>query len=320
MAEQISHDERVRIEELLSAGFLRSEIAKELKRDRSTIGREMARNGVHGKYSAEVAQQRAERRKSERPRVAKMDRKPIRDAVEKGLIQFWSPDEIQGRQTLLRTKPRERVSASTVYRWIGKHPQRQHWKQFLRRRGRPAYRPRKPVEKPTQPLANRPAVIERRGRLGDLEGDTVCGQPGSGALLTLVDRRSRLTRLRKLQDKTARRTHQKFREALDSLPANQRHSTTFDNGSEFARCHFVEHTHGTVIYSADPGCPHQRGTNENTNGLLRQFYPKGIDFRTVTPQDVRRVENLLNNRPRRCLGYRTPNEVFYQTQPRSGCD
>jgi IS30 family transposase len=320
MAKQISYVERVRIEELLSAGWVRSEIATKLLRDRATIGREIDRNGVQGKYSAEVAQQRAERRKSRRPRVPKMDRKSIRDAVENGLIQFWSPDEIQGRQKLLCTAPRERVSASTVYRWIGKHPQRQHWKQYLRRRGRPAYQPRKPAEKRTQPLANRPAVIERRGRLGDLEGDTLCGQPGSGGLLTLVDRQSRITRLRKLKDKTARRTHQKFREVLDSLPANQRHSTTFDNGTEFARCHLVEHTHGTVIYSADPGCPHQRGTNENTNGLIRQFYPKGIDFRTVTPQDVRRVETLLNNRPRRCLGYRTPNEVFYQSQPPSGCD
>lgn len=221
---------------------------------------------------------------------------------------------------MFSTKPRERVSASTVYRWIRRHPQRRHWKQFLRRRGRPVYQPRQPVEKRSQPLANRPAVLERRERLGNLEGDTVCGQPGSGALLTLVDRRSRFARLKKLKDKTARRTHQKFHEALDSLPANQRHSTTFDNGTEFARYHLVEHTHDTVIHSAGPGCPHQRGTNENTNGLIRQFYPKGIDFRTVTPQDVRRVENLLNNRPRRCLGYRTPNEVFYQTQPRSGCD
>lgn len=320
MAKQISADERVRIEELWNAGYKRSEIAEEMKRDRATIGREIARNGVRREYSGAVAQQRAERRKSERPRVAKMDRQPIRDAVENGLIQFWSPDEIQGRQTLLCTEPRERVSASTVSRWIGKHPQRQHWKQYLRRRGRPAYQPRKPAEKPTRPIANRPQVIERRKRFGDLEGDTVCGQPGSGARLTLVDRKSRLTRLKKLQDKTARRTHQKFREALDSLPADQRHSTTFDNGSEFARGHLVEKTHGTVIYSAQPGCPHQRGTNENTNGLLRQFYPKGIDFRTVTPQDVRRVENLLNNRPRRCLGYRTPNEVFFPSQPQPGCN
>ena len=139
-------------------------------------------------------------------------------------------------------------------------------------------------------------------------------------LVLMSDRKSRLTRLKKLQDKTARLTHQKFREALDSLPADQRHSATFDNGSEFARCHLVEKTHGTVIYSAQPGCPHQRCTNENTKGLLRRIYPKGIDFRTVTPQDVRRVENLLNNRPRRCLGYRTPNEVFFPSQPQTGCN
>jgi IS30 family transposase len=126
--------------------------------------------------------------------------------------------------------------------------------------------------------------------------------------------------LEKVHDKSARHVHDKFKDALAKLPATQRHSTTFDNGTEFARCHLVENSHGTRLYFADPGCPYQRGTNENTNGLLRQFFPKGTDFRTVTPSELRRVENLMNNRPRRCLGYRTPAEVFLENPPRSNCD
>ena len=90
-----------------------------------------------------------------------------------------------------------------------------------------------------------------------------------------------------------------------------------EDDREFARCHLVEHTHGTRIYSADPGCPHQRGTNENTNGLIRQFFPKGIDFQTVTPHELRRVETLMNQRPRRCLDYKTPAEVFLENSSRS---
>ena len=170
------------------------------------------------------------------------------------------------------------------------------------------------------PLANRPAVLERRGRLGDFEGDTVCGQPGSGALLTLVDRKSRFTRIRKLKDKTARRTHRKFREALNSLPTNKRRSATFDNGTEFARCQRLEQHLGLQLYFADPGCPHQRGTNENTNGLIRQYFPKGTDFHTVSHYEVREVENLLNHRPRACLQFETPAAVFHRETTPINCD
>ena len=158
-------------------------------------------------------------------------------------------------------------------------------------------------------------VLERRERLGDFEGDLVLCQPGSGGLLTVVDRRSRFLCLEKVHNKTARHVHEQFRQALPKLPADKRHSTTFDNGTEFARCHLVEKTHGSKLYFADPGCPHQRGTNENTNGRLRQFFPKGIDFRTITWADIRRVETLMNNRPRKCLGYRTPAEVFLELSP-----
>ena len=315
MAKQITFDERVRIEEFLGQQWSPMEIARKLSRSESTISRELSRNGHQGVYLAKLAQAQAELRRRERALVRKMERPEIRDAVQNGLIQCWAPDQISGAQRTRRpTQPEQHVSASTIDRWIAQQGSRRtHWRQFLRRRGRRPYHPRKPANPLTKPIRDRPPIIERRERLGDFEGDLVLGQPGTGGLLTVVDRRSRFLCLEQVHDKTARHVHEKFRQALSKLPADKRHSTTFDNGTEFARCHLVEKTHGTKLYFADPGCPHQRGTNENTNGLIRQFFPKGIDFRTITWADIRRVETLMNNRPRKCLGYRTPAEVFRES-------
>ena len=145
------------------------------------------------------------------------------------------------------------------------------------------------------------------------------GPPGSGGLATLVDRKSRYTIIAKIRSKDANHVHQKIRDRLKQLHEEQRHSITFDNGTEFARCHRLEKHLGMGLYFAEPGCPHQRGTNENTNGLIRQYFPKGTDFRDVTHYDVREVENLLNDRPRACLGYRTPTEVFFENSPSKNC-
>ena len=322
MAKQITFEERVCIEEFLDQQCSPAEIARKLQRSESTISRELSRNGQQGAYLAKLAQSQSDQRRCERPLVRKMDRPEIRAAVENGLIQHWAPDQISGAQrTRLPTQPQCHVSASTIYRWIAQQgPKRTHWKQFLRRRGRRPYHPRKPTKPGGKPIRNRPRIIDRRERLGDFEGDLVLGRPGSGGLLTVVDRRSRFLCLEKVRNKTAEHVHEKFRQALSKLPENKRHSTTFDNGTEFNNCHRVEKTHGTKLYFAEPGCPHQRGTNENTNGLLRQFFPKGIDFQTVTWADIRRVENLMNNRPRRCLGYRTPAEVFLEQTRRSTCN
>ena len=114
--------------------------------------------------------------------------------------------------------------------------------------------------------------------------------------------------------------HEKLKPRLKKLDDKRRHSITFDNGTEFARCHRLEKHLGLRLYFADPGCPYQRGTNENTNGLIRQYYPKGTDFRDITHDEVRRVEHSLNNRPRACLGFRTPNDVFFEKTPPTRCD
>ncbi len=322
MHQHFTFEERVRLEELLGQQCAQSEIAKTLKRSESTISRELSRHRVKGVYLAKFAQAESERRRAERPLTRKMDRPEIRNAVQDGLIACWSPDEIAGRlRQQFPKQPERHVSAGSMDLWIKRQgPQRKHWEQYLRRRGRRPYHPRPPAKHGAKPIRDRPAIIERRGRLGDFEGDLVLGLPGRGGLLTLVDRRSRFLCLELVDNKTSRHVHERVKQALSKLPGTQRHSITFDNGSEFARCHLVEKSHHTRLYFAEPGCPHQRGTNENTNGLIRQFFPKGLDFRTVTPQEMRRIENLMNDRPRRCLGYRTPREGFLEQASLRTCD
>ena len=318
MAGHLTSQERDCIAQLAHQGADQKEIAQALNRSPSTISREMRRNRTDDNYHASQAQQRAERRRRERPITRKMDDPEIDEAVRDGLAHYWSPEQIEGRLKRGDTEVDTSVSARTIYFWIAHDDDREHWKQFLRRRGRRPNRRKKP-DGIGAPIKDRPEVIEERLRLGDFEGDTVLGPPGTGGLATLVDRKSRYTIIVKIQRKEADHVHQKIKQRLKQLDEERRKSVTFDNGTEFARCHRLEKHLGMELYYAEPGCPHQRGTNENTNGLIRQFYPKGTDFRDVTHYDVRATENLLNDRPRACLDYRTPNEVFFDDSASDDC-
>ena len=315
MAKHLTREERDCIVEFRHLGADRKEIAQRLGRHPSTIGREIARNGRDGDYRAAGAPWKAEQRRRERPLRRKMDDPAIDQAVRAGLARQWSPEQIAGR---LRRDGSGRVAPQTIYAWIKRDPHRKHWESFLRRRGkRPCRRKNAALG---CPIAGRPEIIEQRLRLGDFEGDTVLGPPRTGGLATLVDRKSRFTILAKIRSKDADHVHEKIKNRLRQLDAARRHSITFDNGREFARCHRLEKHLGLELYFADPGCPYQRGTNENTNGLIRQFFPKGTDFRNISPVEARQVENLLNNRPRACLDFRTPAEVFFEKTPPTGCD
>ena len=318
MARHLTLEERDRIAQLKHRGASQKEIARALRRSPSTISRELRRNRTGNEYLAGQAHRQAASRRRERPLVRKMDYPTIKDAVCRGLAQYWSPEQIAGRLQLDGAGERPSVTARTIYTWITSDEDREHWRSFLRRRGKRGDRPPRP-DGIGAPIDQRPEVIEARLRLGDFEGDTVLGPQGSGGLATLVDRKSRYTIIVKIRSKNADHVHQKIRERLKQLDAERRRSVTFDNGTEFAHCHRLRNHPGVELYLAEPGKPYQRGTNENTNGLIRQFYPKGTRFRKVTHQDVRAVQNLLNNRPRACLGYRTPNEVFFGDSAPGDC-
>jgi IS30 family transposase len=311
-------EERDRIAELRHHGANQKEIARALNRSPGTISRELRRNGTGTEYLAAQAQERARRRRQERPLTRKMEQPEINQAVRWWLTQTWSPEQIEGRLQLEHPEGKRPLTARTIYSWLQRDEHRKHWQSFLRRRGKRPFCRKKPSGIGA-PIANRPEVIEQRRRLGDFEGDTVLGRPGTGGLVTIVDRKSRYTIIAKIRCKEAHLVHRKIKERMKQLDEGRRRSITFDNGSEFARCHRLEKHLGLVLYFADPGCPNQRGTNENTNGLIRQYFPKGSDFRDITHYQAREAEDLLNNRPRACLGFRTPNEVFLGIPPPKRC-
>ena len=321
MSGHLTLEERDHLARLRYQGADQKEIARAVGRSCSTISRELRRNGTSEEYLAGQAQRKAEARRRDRPLERKMDKPEINEFVRSGLAQEWSPEQIAGRLKQQHPDaPEQQVSAQTMYTWIDQDEHAEHWRARLRRRGkRPNPRKNKPAGVGA-PIAERPAVIEERLRLGDFEGDTVLGPPGTGGLATLVDRQSRYTIVVKVQSKQADHVHAKIKHRMKDLDAERRRSITFDNGTEFARCHRLEKHLGMKLYFADPGCPHQRGTNENTNGLIRQYFPKGTDFRDISYFQVRHVEDRLNDRPRACLGFRTPKEVFFEKTPPAGCD
>lgn len=321
MACHLTKEERDLLAQMRHRGFSQGQIAEALGRNPGTISRELARNRVGGEYFAAQAQELAQRRRRERPLKRKLDDPELNAAVRRGLVQNWSPEQIAGAQKRAHPqKPHRQVSARTIYTWIEQNRHREHWKSYLRRRGKRPCRRKNPTPCAAACIRNRPEVIERRLRLGDFEGDTVLGPAGTGGIVTLVCRRSRFTIITKIQSKDADHVHARIKLRLKELAEEQRRSITFDNGTEFARCQRLEKHLGLRLYFADPGCPHQRGTNENTNGLIRQYFPKGTDFRTVTHPEVRLVENRLNDRPRACLDFETPAAAFHRQTSSSSCD
>jgi IS30 family transposase len=315
-------EEREIVSQMWAAGHSRKAIAVRLGRDKSTIGRELKRNGREdGSSSAVTAQQQAARRRRERPLVRKLERPELNAAVRSRLTREWSPDQIAGR--LKHDRPDDRqfpVSPQTIYTWIEQDPHRDHWKTFLRRGGKAAKPPRRGRIPRQVKIDGRPEEANQRQRLGDFEGDTIVSRGKRSGLVTLVDRKSRYLLAAKLKDRTARRTRKKMERLLKPLPSDRRHTATFDNGKEFSEHEALAHNLGIQVFFAHPYASWERGTNEHTNGLLRQYYPKGTDFAEVSHYDLAHTVESINQRPRKCLGYKTPSEVFFGNSGSTGCD
>lgn len=314
MASHLSMEERKRISELRAAGYSLEEMAHALGRHRTSIARELERNRKGCLYCPLLAQQKAEERRRQRPLVRKMDRPEIGDQVRQGLEQYHSPDQIAGRIKRLTNDPRKRVSSPTIYAWIRR--QRPHtWERYLRRYGRQK-RGKNTGKRPAcTDIADRPAEANERRCVGHWEGDTIIGAHHQGAVVTLVDRKSRFVLLVPAKDCKARRVRQKLQHLLGPLPLEKRRSATFDRGKEFAEHQMLARRLEMPVFFAQPYCPWQRGTNEHTNGLIRQFLPKGTSFRHLSPRRLADVAQKLNHRPRKVLDYLTPSEVFHSQTP-----
>jgi transposase, IS30 family len=307
MACHLTYVERQLRCRLKKAGKSNTEIARLMGRHRSTVCREMRRNTGRRGYRPKQAQRLASaRRVASRP-PHKLDNLEVHRYVKQKLEQFWSPEQIAGRAKHdFRRKPECQLSHQTIYSWIQGH--RPDWKLCLRRKG-------KPPEKRGQltdcvRIDGRPEVINGRFRYGDWEGDTIVGHGRHSALVTLVERKSGYTCLARVDSMKSSVTMRATKRCFQNLPPCLQRSVTFDNGKEFAEHPTLTRGLGMEVYFAEPYASWQRGTNENTNGLVRQFFPKGTDFTQVSHHAVARVKQLLNERPRKRLNYRTPAEVL----------
>jgi len=313
MASHLTLEEREIICHMHRAGKMQVQIAERLGRSRSTISRELRRNRSRNGYWAVAAERKARRRRSQRPWVAKMERPEVRRYVQQRLRWRWSPDQIAGRsQSDFPRDRRQHVSHQTIYTWIRcQQAAGKHWQRYLRRLGRKRPEREKRGRIPASvSIEGRPAVVDRRSRYGDWEGDTIVGAAHRGGAVTLVDRKSGYLLLGKVLDLRAVTVRQVAARRYQAIPAALRKTLTLDNGKEFAEHEQLALEAALKIYFAEPYAAWQRGTNENTNGLIRQFFPKGTDLAGIPEHRFTKVQQLLNDRPRKRLRYRTPNEVL----------
>jgi transposase, IS30 family len=307
MGAHLTLRDREYLQRLVKAKKSKSEIAALMNRHRSTIYRELERNSDAWGYRANRADFLAKRRRRSCHRPAKLRDIEMRLYVNDRLRVAWSPEQIAGRMRVeFPNRPAWRITAQTIYTWIKRcfgRPGR--WLRLANRQVKNCQKGDDYVS-----IRGRPAVINRRRRYGDWEGDTIQGKRRHSGLVTLVERKSGLLRISKINNLRSATTMSAAERCLADLPPALRRSVTFDNGSEFTEHRKLTENLGVAVYFAEPYRAWQRGANENANGLLRQFFPKGTDFKRINPRDVKRVENLLNERPRRRLGYRTPIEIL----------
>jgi len=322
MFQQFTESDRAILSQLSELKLSKKEIAQRLGKHRCSVYRELKRNSGPLGYIAIEAQQRANVRRRLPRRVAKMNDPCIRQYVGERLRQRWSPDQIAGRSQ--REFPRHgsrSVSRQTVYNWIDRqrHDDRRQWRQYLRfgrpRRKRPENNGRLPG---AITIEGRPPVVDARRRFGDWEGDTIISRKRRGGLVSLVERKSGYTLLARVHDLHADTVRQATEDQLSWLPRHLRRTLTFDNGKEFAEHQALASATGMSIYFAQPYCAWQRGTNENTNGLVRQYLPKGTNLTAYSHRAVATIQSSLNDRPRKRLGYLTPREVLTKNAARHG--
>ena len=310
---QLTLEEREVISQLHYSGTGPTKIARQLKRSPSTVSRELARNSDSEGYRAVAAQERTSRRRREHPIMRKMDDSFINESVRTGLSQEWSPEEIAGRMRRNHRRTRwRRVSYQTIYRWLVTCEYRSHFRSFMRH-GR--YRKRRGMDgrgriRNRVSIEQRPAKVDSRRRFGDWEGDTVHGAGHSGMIMTCVERKSGFLITSKMKDGTSARLNAAKERAFRIIPPKLRQTLTVDNGKEFAGHEQLSERLQLPIYFAHAYSSNERATNENTNGLLRQYFPKKTDFRDISHHALAHVTNRLNNRPRKRLNYLTPLEVL----------
>jgi len=312
----ITCEQRIELSALLKAGVSQKAISRQLDLHRITVWREIKRNkGSSIQYDVRIAQGYARRRRKNaniKGDKIKNDKKLKAFIIEK-LKLYWSPEQIAGRLRL--SKGRTVICHETIYRFIYRNTPEltiylRHQKSKYRKRHGSRKRMIRAREMSKKRIDTRPAVVETRERIGDWEGDTIVGGERYTGILTHVDRKSGLLLADKLERTYAKYVREVTVKRFSSIPLHQRHTVTYDNGSSFAEHNLTERQTNMTVYFAYPYHSWERGTNENTNGLLRQFYPKRTPFKDLKQKNLDKIVKLINTRPRKRLRYRTHQEVF----------
>ena len=307
----LSQAERYQIHALMKAGHDQSQIAKLLDRHKSTISRELSRNtgsrGYRPKQACEMSADRAQHSRNA-PTVEPW----VREAACALLCIQWSPEQIASQlpishETVYQHVYADKAQGGTLWKHL--RCQKQKRKRYASGRDRRGQIPNR------RPLSERPLHIEARRQVGHWECDTVIGASHKGAVVTMVERKSGYAVMAKVEKKTSELVSSAIVDKLQPLAARVK-TLTFDNGKEFAGHAHIDQQLQSTAYFARPFASWERGSNENLNGLLRQYVPKKRAMSTVTDEEIRMIQNRLNNRPRKRLGFKTPAEVFHQSLER----
>lgn len=311
----ITKEQRYKIQSWLEIGMSQKDIAERLSKDESSVSREIGRNKIaSGRYTAGLADKTSrKRRRAGKKQSRKLIKdKKLRRAVFAQLKKKKSPEQIGGKR---KRDGKAYVVHETVYSYI--YDYKPGWKIYLRQK-KGKYRRRHGTktreyareQAKKRRIDERPAIIESRTEIGHWEGDTIRGKEKTAAIATHVERVSGYAVADKLDHATAENLKQKTVRSFARIPKDKKKTETLDNGTEFSEYELMERETGMTIYFAYPYHSWESGSNENFNGLLRQYFPKSSNFATVTQKDVNRAVRELNHRPRKRLKYLTPYEVF----------
>ena len=310
---QLTLEKRYQISALNKLGKNQTFIANKIGVHKSTVSRELSRNSL-AKYSAEAAHVIARIRHKKKPRKIRLTQ-AIKIYIGQKLKEHWSPQQISGR---LHVDKNLFISHETIYQYIYKNLRqggtlyknlRHQNKKYTKRSSQ--YKTRGQI-KGRVSIEERPSIVETYSRIGDVEIDTVIGKGHKGAIVTIVDRKSKFSLFKVVDSKQAFPVTQALIDLMAPIK-NHIHTVTSDNGKEFSFHKDVSEALDCGFYFCHPYRSCERGLNENTNGLLRQYFPKGTDFTTITDKQIVEAQERLNHRPRKALGYKTPFEVFFGT-------
>ncbi len=321
---RLTLNERVVIQTLLSENKSKSYIATQLNRSRSSITREV-NNWVRkpsDKYDAQIAHWFAKEFYLNKRNLDKINtHKRLKFFVYKGLLSRHSPEQIAGRlKQQYPNDPIMSISYEAIYQHIYRHRQSYLGKKLIKllpyhhhkRREKRKFAIKKTRIKDQVSIDHRPKHVGLRKEVGHWEGDLMIGVGQKSAIATVVERKTRYTLILKIDNRKSKTVTKAMAKALNKLPSHLRKTMTYDNGNEMANHKWLTNSTGMEVYFAHPYSSWERGTNENTNGLIRRFFPKGTDFNHLTTKTIEEAQNSLNNRPRKVLGYLTPFEKLQQ--------